>query len=44
MHSTPPTAQTIGAIELIIWLEVHQAAINGAITAISKLPKILTIC
>ena len=35
MHSTSPTAQTTGAIESIFWLEVHQADINGATTAIS---------
>ena len=27
MYSTPPTAQTTGAIESIFWLEVHQADI-----------------
>ena len=38
MYSTPPTAQTTGAIESIFWLEVHQADTNGATAAISEFP------
>ena len=38
MYSTPPTAQTTGAIESIFWLEVHQADTNGATVAISEFP------
>ena len=38
IYSTPPTAQTTGAIESIFWLEVHQADINGATVAIFEFP------
>ena len=38
IYSTPPTAQTTGAIESIFWLEVHQADINGATLAIFEFP------
>ncbi len=34
MYSTPPTAQTTGAIESLFWRDVHQADINGATVAI----------
>ena len=38
MYSTPPTAQTTGAIESIFWLKVHRADINGATVAIFEFP------
>ncbi len=37
-YSTPPTAQTTGAIESIFWLEVHNVNMNGATTAFFEFP------